>query len=75
MLGLQPQQLQWQSEVIVEIAFRLEDAKAGREHVRDRFLGRRLTGRTGDGNERLAPYAPHASAELLQGGERVVYQQ
>ena len=43
-LRLQFQQLQWQAEMIVKIAFRLHHAEPRGENVSDSFLGRRLSG-------------------------------
>src|SRR5438105_11477468 len=66
-LALQAQQLQRQAEVIVEIAFRLQDAKFSAQDLRDGFLGSGFASRASHANERLAPNAAHCRAQGLQG--------
>src|SRR4051794_33268848 len=57
--------------MIVEIAQRLEHAVLRAKHSRDQFLRRRLTGRSCDPDERLAPMFPHGSGQCLKGSERI----
>ena len=66
-LALQAQQLQRQAEVIVEIAFRLQDAKFSAQNLRDGFLGSGFASRASHANERLAPNAAYCRAQGLQG--------
>ena len=56
---LEFQKHQGQAEVIVEIAFRFQNAITARQHVRNRFFGSGLAGRSRDANDRLSPNAPH----------------
>src|SRR3954466_1168675 len=71
-LGLELQQLQRQSKVIVEVSFRLHDAKTPRENVRNGFFRGRLPRRTGDRDQRLAPAGTDRGSESLEGHECVV---
>ena len=54
-LGLELEQLQRHSKLVVEIALRLQHAMPRRENVGDDFLGRRLARRSGHADQRLRP--------------------
>ena len=71
-LGLEAQQLQRQAEGVVQIALRLEHVELRAERGGDGFLGRGLAGRTGNGDDALAPLAAHMRGQGLQRDERIV---
>jgi hypothetical protein len=57
--------LQRQTEVVIEIALRLQDAVFYRQHMRNDLFGGRLACRTGYPDQRLAPQLPHSGGKLL----------
>ena len=75
MLRLEFQQHQRQTKMIVEVAFRLQHAEAGGEHVGDGFFGGGLAGGSGHADQRLAPQAADRGAQGLQSDQRVVDRQ
>ena len=75
MLRFEFQQHQRQSEMIVEIAFRFQHPETRRQHVRNRFLGGGLAGRSGDPDQRLSPQSAHRRAQRLQRDQRIVHRQ
>src|SRR3954447_5145038 len=58
-LGAQPQERQWQADLVVLVALVAQHLPAGREHLGDLLLGGRLGNRSGDADdERVEPRAP-----------------
>jgi hypothetical protein len=72
-LGFQLQQLQRQSEMVVQIALRLQHEMPTPQNMGNYFLGRRLTCGTGYPNQRLAPQFPHGRGKLLQREKRIIH--
>ena len=71
MLGHQAQKLQRQTEIIIEIALRLEDVKLCAERGSDGLFGSGFAGRAGDGHDTPTPLAAHMVGERLHGSERI----
>src|SRR5438045_9255051 len=57
--------------MVVEVPFRLQDAKLCRQDVRDGFLRSRFAGRAGDADDGLAPKFADGERQALERGERV----
>src|SRR5215472_1633366 len=72
MFGLELEQAERQSEVVVEVPFRAVDVVARGEQVGHGVLGGGLTHGTGDREGGLAPEAAHGRSESLQGEQRVI---
>ena len=70
-IRLQAQQLQRQPKAVVEIALRLQHVELRAQRRGNRFLGRRLAGRAGDGHHALAPLAANVCGQGLQGEQWV----
>ena len=70
--GFELQQHQREAEMVVQIAFGLQDAELRGQHVGDGFFGGGLTGRTGDANQRLSPELADSRSEDLQGDQGIV---
>src|SRR3954468_21779012 len=75
MLRLQLEKLQWQSEMVIEVSFRLQHAIFLCEEVRGNLFRGRLPCRAGDGNQLLAPQSPDRCGQSLQGDESVIHPQ
>ncbi len=71
--GLQLEQLQRQSEAIVQIALRFEHFEMRGQHGGDGVLGRGLAGAPGDGDDALAPVAANRRSQRLQWNKWIVF--
>ena len=72
LLGLELEQHERQSKMVVEVAFGLEDTVPLGEYVGDGFFGSGLACGARDANDRLAPETPDGSGQSLQGNQGVV---
>ncbi len=74
MLAVQAQQLKRQPIVVVQVPLRLEHVEARVQHRGYGFFRGRLAGRTGNGDDALAPVATHGGRQALQSQQRTIDQ-
>ena len=72
-LGLELQEHQRQSEVIVEVPSQTCARGTRGKHVRYRFFSGGFSGRTGHGNQRFAPKPTNRRRQCLQGDKGIVH--